>query len=364
MFVVNVTSVPFCTGVPAPAVDVDDVPLPFPLPFVGGTVVTPFSMTVAMISTSPFAATFDADEKTVITVPAGASSGTLSQATANAKMDRAVRSADNERGRREPQRLECVSIIGVKDNTLMYLEGQDGQRGYAMAALLVMIAIMAIGMSALLPVWRQQSIREKEAELAFRGEQYARAIYLFRTKNGNQPPPNVDVLVDGRYLRRKYKDPITGEDFQPIYGGQQPQQPGSQGRGAPQGRGNPQGRAGGPTQGGIGSGRAGLPTPTNVGSGLSGAQGAGQAGAGLVTVQSKSKEPSIRIYNNASYYNQWQFLYNARGRGGVPGAERPGAPGTGTDRGRGPGRGVTPGPAPGGGRGPGRGFSLPGGRGQ
>ena len=75
-----------------------------------------------------------------------------------------------------------------------------------MAALLVAMAIMAIGMMALLPAWRQQVQREKEAELAFRGEQYARAIYLFRTKNGNQPPPNIDVLVQGRFLRKKYLD--------------------------------------------------------------------------------------------------------------------------------------------------------------
>ena len=129
-----------------------------------------------------------------------------------------------------------------------------------MAALLIMISLLSIGMLALLPVWRQQSQREKEAELAFRGEQYARAIYLFRTKNGNQPPPNIDVLVQGKYLRKKYKDPITGEDFQPIFGGQQPQ-PGAPGRGgaqspggaqfpggAAQGRGASQG-PGGATQG-------------------------------------------------------------------------------------------------------------------
>ena len=108
-----------------------------------------------------------------------------------------------------------------------------------MAALLIMISLLSIGMIALLPVWRQQSQREKEAELAFRGEQYARAIYLFRTKNGNQPPPNIDVLVQGRFLRKKYKDPITGEDFQPIFGGQQPQ-PGAPGRGGAQSPGGAQ----------------------------------------------------------------------------------------------------------------------------
>ena len=254
-----------------------------------------------------------------------------------------------------------------------------------MAALLIMISLLSIGMIALLPVWRQQSQREKEAELAFRGEQYARAIYLFRTKNGNQPPPNIDVLVQGRYLRKKYKDPITGEDFQPIFGGQQPQ-PGAPARGgspvpgggvpgsgAVPGRGGPvQGRSGSPIQTVTGSpqGRGGVPTPTGVGSGLSGAssgQPGAQGGTGLVTVQSKSKEASIRIYNNASHYNEWQFLYNARGRGGLAGdgGQSP-QPGIGAGR---PGsRGDPGGTGPAGGRGPGpadrgRGFGPGRGRG-
>ena len=220
----------------------------------------------------------------------------------------------------------------------MHLEGQE--RGYAMAALLVMMSVMAILMTALLPVWKQQAQREKEAELAFRGEQYARAIYLFRTKNGNQPPPNLDVLVSGKYLRKRYKDPITGEDFLPIFGGQQPQQPGPQGRG-----GQPQGRGTGPTPTGVGSGQTGQ------------GRGVGQTATGLVTVQSKSKDPSIRIYNNAAYYNLWQFFYNARGRGGPAGeGARPGAPGVG------PGRG-SPTPGRGGpGTGPGGRGTFPGGR--
>ncbi len=248
----------------------------------------------------------------------------------------------------------------------MHLEGQAGQRGYALAALLVAVSMTAIMMMALLPAWRHQAQREKEAELAFRGEQYARAIYLFRRKNNNQPPPNVDVLVSGKYLRKKYKDPITGEDFTPIYGGQQPQQqPGPQGRGGA-----------GP------SGRAGTPTPTTVGSGLSGggARGAGGTGVpgggrpgavgttGLATVQSKSKLASIRIYYNAAHYNEWLFRYNVRGVGGMAGEGAPGTPGVrpgqgGRAGGGGPrGRGLGPGmPPPPGGRAPGRGFSRGGG---
>src|SRR5687767_14014546 len=62
--------------------------------------------------------------------------------------------------------------------------------------------------------------REKEAELVFRGNQYARAIGLFQRKFANTPPPTIDVLVEQRFLRKKYKDPITNDDFQPLYANQ------------------------------------------------------------------------------------------------------------------------------------------------
>ena len=62
--------------------------------------------------------------------------------------------------------------------------------------------------------------REKEEELIFRGRQYARAIGLFQRKFANTAPPTIDVLVEQRFLRKKYKDPITNDDFQPIYANQ------------------------------------------------------------------------------------------------------------------------------------------------
>ncbi len=66
----------------------------------------------------------------------------------------------------------------------MYLEGQGNDRGYAMAALLVSIGVMMVLMSVAMPVWRHEVQREKEAELIFRGEQYARAINLYQRKMG------------------------------------------------------------------------------------------------------------------------------------------------------------------------------------
>src|SRR6185295_19638270 len=97
----------------------------------------------------------------------------------------------------------------------MKLQGQ--QRGYAMVVLIVGLSVMAVMMTAAMPVWKQITQREKEAELVFRGEQYARAIGLFQRKNGpGTLPPSFDVLVEQRFLRKKFKDPITGDDFAPV----------------------------------------------------------------------------------------------------------------------------------------------------
>ena len=85
--VVNVMSVPFWTGVPAPVLDVDvgvvGVVVVFPFVGVVGVVgvvldVVPFSIAVATISISPFSGTVLAVGNNVITVPPGAVSGTLS----------------------------------------------------------------------------------------------------------------------------------------------------------------------------------------------------------------------------------------------------------------------------------------------
>jgi type II secretory pathway pseudopilin PulG len=115
-------------------------------------------------------------------------------------------------------------MVQPKHNTLMHLQGQQGQHGYAMAALLVALAVMSVLMSAVLPAWRHQAQREKEAELIFRGEQYVRAISLWERRNGpGARPPNVDVLVQQRYLRKKYQDPMAEDgEFQLLFAGVNP----------------------------------------------------------------------------------------------------------------------------------------------
>src|SRR5712691_1150651 len=135
----------------------------------------------------------------------------------------------------------------------MKLAGQaqrrhENQRGYAMAALLVAMSIMAIMMTVIMPVWKHTAQREKEEELVFRGRQYVHAIGLFQRKFANAYPPNIDALVEQRFLRKKFKDPITNQDFALIPVGQGAPGPtppggGQRGGGTPGGQGRQSGPA-------------------------------------------------------------------------------------------------------------------------
>jgi type II secretory pathway pseudopilin PulG len=312
----------------------------------------PPAIATAVISMDPSTGSTVLFAKSVITVPVGATSGILSQAAMPNATTAASPAAD-------ASRIERVTMVAGKDSSLMHLAGQGGdgmpkaecrrpkasrapgpvfsafgvrhsaltEGGYAMAALLTMIAVMSILLTAALPVWRHEMQREKEAELVFRGEQYVHAIQLFFSRFRTYPP-NVDVLVKQKFLRKKYLDPVTGKEFRPIYVGQL-QQPGQ----APQGQ---------PSQGQQ-PGGATLTQPGQIG--LRPGQRPPAGAGGLMGVVSTSDEDSIMIYKGRTKYSQWQFLYaGATTRPGGPGGVgRPGFPGPG---GRRPGRG---GPGEGGG---------------
>jgi type II secretory pathway pseudopilin PulG len=246
-----------------------------------------------------------------------------------------------------------------------------------MAALLVTLAVMSVLMLVAMPPWRHVMQREREAELIFRGEQYARAIGLFQRKFAGGFPPSIDVLVQQKFLRKKYKDPMVPDgEFQVLYQtstAAQPGMPGAQPPGTPPGGALP---GGGPSGIGSPSTQPGSfsTTPGTVGGGPSTATGTVGAAGGITGVISKSKKASIRVYKGRSRYNEWQFVYTdvqkqiapvpgAEGGTGPPGAQGPGKPpGPGrfpTSPGMSPGNpggfpgGVSPGgvPAPGSGTG-------------
>jgi len=95
-------------------------------------------------------------------------------------------------------------------------------RGFTYMALLVAIIIIGISLGSAARFWQNFSLREKEMELLFRGEQYRQAIerYYFGMPGRMQYPASLDELLKDsrspsgkRYLRQKYKDPISGEEF-------------------------------------------------------------------------------------------------------------------------------------------------------
>jgi type II secretory pathway pseudopilin PulG len=234
-----------------------------------------------------------------------------------------------------------------------------------MAALLVSLAVMLVLMSVAMPVWKTQAQREKEAELVFRGEQIARGINLYMRKMGGASyPPSLDVLVQGRFLRKKYKDPMTENDTSvPMNqrgdwdlilaangvpgggeGGQSPQPP---------------------ARGRIGAPMTGLSAPpsrnSSPGAGAS-TPSFGQAAGGMMGVRSKSKESSFRIYKGTgTHYNEWLFMFSSvSNRPGAPGGQGvPGLPGRGN-----PGQRGAPVPGMGPGRGRGIDIGPDGGRGR
>jgi type II secretory pathway pseudopilin PulG len=241
-----------------------------------------------------------------------------------------------------------------------------------MAVLLVAMSITAIMLTVVMPVWRQMAQREKEEELVFRGQQYVRALRLFSMKYANASPPNIDVLVEQRFLRKKYKDPITNDDFQPILAGQP--LPGTSGGTQAQGQGGSRGSASPFAPGAAATGRGTSPlagTASQPAAGINvrgissiGTPGAGATG-GVMGVVSKSKDKSIRLYNGRNHYNEWAFINTPQTQ--TPGAGAPGRGGPG-QRGA-PGQPATNpfGPGPFGGPGRGRGGPAqpigPGGRG-
>jgi type II secretory pathway pseudopilin PulG len=164
-----------------------------------------------------------------------------------------------------------------------------------MAALLVGMAIMAIVMSVAMPTWSHMIRREKEEELIFRGNQYARAINFYQRKYANASPPSLDVLVEQRFLRKKFKDPLSPNE----------------------------------------DGEFGL-LYVNAGqmAGQVGAGSAGQVGAGTVLgskptgpimgVASKNTGESIRTFNGKKHYNEWQFIGLQQSTQAGPGAQLPG----------------------------------------
>lgn len=171
-----------------------------------------------------------------------------------------------------------------------------------------------------------QGRRERETELAWRGEQYQRSIGLYFRKFGKYPT-KVDDLVKQtngvRFLRQAYTEPMNKEDgsWRFIYVGPGGQLIGSLRRTSllqalittptlPGGPGASSSNAfGTPSQMGQINGQT--PQPQSL-------EGA-VIGGNIIGVASKVKQDSLRVYEGGDTYELWEFIWNPKQQVAIPG---------------------------------------------
>src|SRR5215470_20442399 len=90
------------------------------------------------------------------------------------------------------------------------------QEGFALVLVVFMATMLLIVAMLVAPSIRTADQREKEQEMIWRGQQYARGIKLYYRKTGRFPT-SIDDLVKPkigsiRFLRQPYKDPMNKQD--------------------------------------------------------------------------------------------------------------------------------------------------------
>ena len=232
--------------------------------------------------------------------------------------------------------------------------GAQSDSGYILLVLMLWVAVLSITVSMpMIYYYRQQMVRDREEELVHRGVEYERAVRKYYRKFGSYPA-SLDLLESAnhmRFLRRRYKDPISGQDFKvltqadvmtafaagipggTIAGAKSLGTPvsdiASASATAPAPQQDQAAPPPPPATTGASAGAAGSdassapvntsstlpfgakPTPSNNGQTF--------GGGGIVGVASVSKAESIRVFNKKNHYNEWLFAYNPQtDRGGLP----------------------------------------------
>jgi len=215
------------------------------------------------------------------------------------------------------------------------------QQGYILLSIMLLMTLMLIALSIEIPRIRQQVKREKEDELQHRAHEYTGAIKRYYRKFGRYPVSidELDKTANFRFLRKRYKDPMTGkDDWRIIHQGESILKVGSNTGSNQNGQittgstnsspfsnslgssnsasQNPGGSSTGTNSGKSGSG----PSSTDSGSAFNNQLG----GGGIAGIASKSKEESIKLINEKNHYNEWEFVYDPRFEAQTAGQVPPG----------------------------------------
>lgn len=232
-------------------------------------------------------------------------------------------------------------------------ERRNGERGYVLLFLLLSVALLSIGFTVMIQRIEFEIRRDREEELIHRGVQYSRAVRKF-IKGFGRYPNSIEELENTnniRFLRKRYKDPITGKDFKILRLMDLPSSKPLMGTATVKSMVSPHsssstvlsdsGEGPGTSMTSVGSDQqisasdsesaapatnqiqshgpdtsprvqqvsgelAPVPPPQNF------------SGGPMVGVSSLSKGTTIREFNRKSHYNEWQFVYDpSTDRGGL-----------------------------------------------
>jgi type II secretory pathway pseudopilin PulG len=208
------------------------------------------------------------------------------------------------------------------------------ERGYVLLTLMLMVSLMVIAAAAVAPSIADQIRRDRENELIRRGMQYRRAIRQFTKKTGRFPMKLEDLEdTNGvRYLRKRYKDPVTGKEFRMLHMADIPAATGTSANAwslqadtsANKAADNSSSQAGqdpsrvatDPSQSSSTPDTPAAQSTAPPGNADSPPANSGFSGGVIVGVASASKKKTIREFNHRNHYNEWLFFYD-------PGFDRP-----------------------------------------
>lgn len=208
---------------------------------------------------------------------------------------------------------------------LGYAKARDWDRGYVLMVLMMLATVLLVSLSAALPSIYVAGQREREEELIFRGNEYARAITLFRRQFNRYPVSVKELLETNRlhFLRRAYRDPMSRDGkwrfihadangipidsrtltrVRPGQGAKGQSEPSSNSQQMP----------------------AKLPGKASTQPSTSSGQAEETKGLFIIGVASTKKRESIRIWNGHARYDEWEFLASVNEPALAP--AQPGAP--------------------------------------
>jgi type II secretory pathway pseudopilin PulG len=192
--------------------------------------------------------------------------------------------------------------------------------GFTLVGVVVAIAIITILLAAVGPTISTIIERDREAELIFRGKQYARAILAFQKRYGRVPNDITELIkLKPKSIRQLWKDPMCDcDEWELIFAGTPEATP--MGQAPPPGSTTPGPGARTPTPGfgsqpGFGGDATPTPPPflgggggsrTPTPSSIFGSNG--KKVGPIVGVRTKVRRQALSMWRGRAYTDEWRFL--------------------------------------------------------